>query len=358
MRIQATPISDEDGPKLADEVLAAVGSATPRSPLTKRAPAAAHPQGCTTSVGPTARQQTPSACRPGPSRTGPRWRWRRACAGSSPIGPGASAARCAPARSGSGATSSSARLASIAFTTARATSSGRLVPTKGGSFAPDSANMPASLMKPGRITETPTPFGARSSRSDEREAAQAELRRRVDRGAGRGRAARQRGHEEQVPAAARDHRLGQAVGEQHRRAQVDVERAVDLLGRERVQPPAARAARRWRRGRRPRPPRRAAAPERPPPPGRRRSRAHRPRRRAARAPPRAARSASESPRGRASPRAIACPSPPVAPVSSTRAPSSFTTSRTVRAANARKLTRCVNELAFAPRVMRRPPRWR
>ena len=91
----------------------------------------------------------------------------------------------APARSGSGATSSSARLRSIAFTTARATSSGRLVPTQGGSLAPDSANMPASLMKPGRTTETPTPLGDEVLAQRQREAAQAELGGRVDRGARR-----------------------------------------------------------------------------------------------------------------------------------------------------------------------------
>ena len=55
--------------------------------------------------------------------------------------------------------------------------------------------------------------------------------------------------------------------------------------------------------------------------GRPRSRGRRPPPRAARAPPRAARSASASRRARPAPRAIAWPRPPVAPVSSTRAPS-------------------------------------
>jgi len=40
-----------------------------------------------------------------------------------------------------------------------------LVPTNGGSFVLDSWNMPASRMKPGSTTDTPTPSPRRSSRS-------------------------------------------------------------------------------------------------------------------------------------------------------------------------------------------------
>ena len=69
-----------------------------------------------------------AADRVGRSSSRPSRRW------TAPTGPGARLARSAPARSGSGATSSSARLCSIALTTARATSSGRLVPTNGGSL--------------------------------------------------------------------------------------------------------------------------------------------------------------------------------------------------------------------------------
>jgi len=64
-----------------------------------------------------------------------------------------------------GATSISARPRSTARTTAAPTSSGVRVPTNGGSFVPDSANMPASRMKPGKTVETPTPVPCRSSRS-------------------------------------------------------------------------------------------------------------------------------------------------------------------------------------------------
>jgi len=65
---------------------------------------------------------------------------------------------------GSGATSTSPRLRSMARTTASATSWGDTVPTPGGSFVPVSWNMPASRTKPGKIALTPTPLGRRSSR--------------------------------------------------------------------------------------------------------------------------------------------------------------------------------------------------
>ncbi len=67
------------------------------------------------------------------------------------------------------------------------------------------------------------------------EAAQAELGRVVDRSAGGRRLAGEGGHEQQVSAAARDHRRDERVREGDRGAQVDVERAVDLLHRERLQ---------------------------------------------------------------------------------------------------------------------------
>ena len=47
----------------------------------------------------------------------------------------------------------------------RATSSGVLVPTPGGSTAPESANMPAPRTIPGNTHETPTPCSSRSCRS-------------------------------------------------------------------------------------------------------------------------------------------------------------------------------------------------
>ena len=51
-----------------------------------------------------------------------------------------------------------------ARTTASATASGGRLPTPGGSFTPDSANMPAPWTNPGNTTLTPTPVPIRSSR--------------------------------------------------------------------------------------------------------------------------------------------------------------------------------------------------
>ena len=90
------------------------------------------------------------------------------------------------------------------------------------------------------------------------EAAQAELRRRVDRRAGRARLAGQRRDEDDVAAAALGHALAEQPGEHHRRAQVDVERAVDLLDREVDRSARWPGAPRWRRARRPARPRRPA----------------------------------------------------------------------------------------------------
>ena len=67
-------------------------------------------------------------------------------------------------RTSGGATVTSPRLCSTASITAYATSTGALVPMPGGSFTPASANIPASEMKPGRITEAPTPAARRSWR--------------------------------------------------------------------------------------------------------------------------------------------------------------------------------------------------
>ena len=78
---------------------------------------------------------------------------------------GARPAIAAPPRERSEATSTSPRLRSIACTTALATSSGERVPTPGGSFTSESANMPASRMKPGNTHDTPTPPSCRSVRS-------------------------------------------------------------------------------------------------------------------------------------------------------------------------------------------------
>ena len=68
-------------------------------------------------------------------------------------------------RMNSGATSISARSRSMPRTTAWATCSGERVETPVGSFMPVSANMPASLTKPGKTVVTPTPRPCSSSRS-------------------------------------------------------------------------------------------------------------------------------------------------------------------------------------------------
>src|SRR5579875_2311411 len=68
------------------------------------------------------------------------------------------------------------------------------------------------------------------------EAAQAELGRRVDRGGGGGGLARQRGDEHDMALAAGDHPRHERPGEGDRRAQVDLQHAVDLLLLELHQP--------------------------------------------------------------------------------------------------------------------------
>ena len=88
----------------------------------------------------------------------PSLRWRREAVS------GARLANAAPSRSATGATSTSARSCSMAPSTAAATWSGVRVPMPGGSFAPESWNIPAPRMNPGETTDTPTPDGRRSSR--------------------------------------------------------------------------------------------------------------------------------------------------------------------------------------------------
>ena len=82
-----------------------------------------------------------------------------------PARPGAASPTWASIRWRNGATAISSLLRSIARTTAAETSAGVDVPRPGGGLAPDEANIPASRMKPGETSETPTPFRARSTRS-------------------------------------------------------------------------------------------------------------------------------------------------------------------------------------------------
>ena len=78
---------------------------------------------------------------------------------------GATFRETAPARWASGATSTSPRSCSIASHHRSRHILGLRVPTPGGSLTPESANMPASRMKPGNTQETPTPVPCRSVRS-------------------------------------------------------------------------------------------------------------------------------------------------------------------------------------------------
>ena len=77
---------------------------------------------------------------------------------------GAARAKWASARCCGGATVTSTLSRSIARTTAAPTAAGVEVPRPGGAFAPASANMPASRMKPGATIEEPTPLPCRSVR--------------------------------------------------------------------------------------------------------------------------------------------------------------------------------------------------
>ena len=113
---------------------------------------------------------------------------------------------------------------------------------------------PASRMKPGRTSETPTPLPRELRAQREREAAQAELRRAVDRGPGRRRLPRERADEDELrrggaPASPAASACASAIG----RAQVDLERAVDVdrarasAGAPTPAAPRRRSARRSRR---------------------------------------------------------------------------------------------------------------
>ena len=270
VRIAATPVSEADGPKLADEVLAAIAVVTR--------------EGEDELDGRRAGQRRPRRrlAAPHPHHAGVRELEARlalvALAASISRG---DLARAQPALHHRGQLRREARergaeaqrergdvdlrrSCSIARTTAAPTSSGVLVPDVGRQLrAGRRGTCPASRMKPGKTVETPTPRGRRSSRRPMREAAQAELRRRVDRRADGGGLAAQRGHEDDVAAAALDHAVGHQPRQDHRRAQVDVERPVDLLDRERLRAGRWPGSRRWRPARRPvRRPRPASPPPR------------------------------------------------------------------------------------------------
>jgi hypothetical protein len=163
VRIAATPLAESDGPRLADEVLSAIAVMTREGDGGDR-----EPLGDDDDDDPRRAQITQQYESYSPlllassycdaTLSAPSLRCTVAATS------GARLANAVPSRRPIGATSISERLCSIARTTARATSSGFFVPTYGGSLAPESWNMPASLMKPGKIVETPTPRDRMSSR--------------------------------------------------------------------------------------------------------------------------------------------------------------------------------------------------
>ena len=149
-----------------------------------------------------------------------------------PASSGASAAIARRALAGGrGATATSARSCSIALTTPAATSlRGRGARARAARLAPESANIPASRMKPGQTTETPTPVPAQvgAQRRARSRAGRTWSRSRARRGPRR--LARERGDEDQVPGAALASSPGTSSrAMQHRRLEVDPQRAADLL---------------------------------------------------------------------------------------------------------------------------------
>ena len=140
VRIAATPESEADGPRLADEVLSAIASRHPRgrhrrahgrAPGRRRRPRAWRT--ARTAAAPRehmAAESPPSACPAGPPPSPAMTRRSRAgAAGARPSSGSEPGRPRRPSRSGSGATSISERLRSIALTTAAATCSGVLSAT-------------------------------------------------------------------------------------------------------------------------------------------------------------------------------------------------------------------------------------
>ena len=96
--------------------------------------------------------------------------------------------------------------------------------------------MPASRMKPGSTQRDADAAAVEVDPQRAGEAAQAELRGVIERIPGRADLAGRGGDEHELAAAAREHPGQQRVGQGDRRAQVDGQRTVDLLARERVEP--------------------------------------------------------------------------------------------------------------------------
>ena len=193
---------------------------------------------------------------PPTSSTEPSRRWIRAAV------TGASDESSVPALRLSGATSISALSCSMPRTTASATCSGVRVPTPRGSRHAGLGEHAGAGDEAGEDHRHPHAAAVQVLAQTGGEAAQPELGRRVERGADRGDLARQRRHEHQVPPAALDHAGQQRPRQLDRRAQVHVERAVDLLAARSRRSARWRAARRWPPARPPPRPARAVPPRR------------------------------------------------------------------------------------------------
>ena len=202
VRVQATPERAGDGAKLADEIIAVLASVTGEhqpvtgdptesadrtqpggrtEPADPPQPAAAEP------TGGRSRARTRAGARPGSALVAltlgqvggdllaaqPRLPVAASC--------GAIEANAAPSRSASGATSTSARLRSIARITAAATSSGESRPRRRGELDAGVGEHPGVADEAGQDHRDADPVGAQIRAQPEREAAQAELCRRVDR---------------------------------------------------------------------------------------------------------------------------------------------------------------------------------
>ena len=173
VRIQATPLSDADGPRLADEVLAAVGAATDRRTATPtRAATRPPPDAQRLSAWPRRSRRTSSR--------------RRACAGRRrPARARAPRQQRARAQRQRRDVELGAVVLDRLHDGARDVLGRAWCRRTAGACAPESANMPASRMKPGQDDGHADALAAQVLAQREREPAQAELRRRVDRAAGR-----------------------------------------------------------------------------------------------------------------------------------------------------------------------------
>ena len=145
----------------------------------------------------------------------------------------------AATRSSSGATAISTLSATIALLHRGGDRGGGGGPQPRRRLAAGVGEHPGLADEAGRDQRDADPARGEVGAQAEREAAQAELGRVVDGGAGAGRLARQRGDEDEVAGAALEHFREEGAGEQHRRLEVDAQGALHLLGGELGQPARA-----------------------------------------------------------------------------------------------------------------------